>query len=99
LIEDQYGKGSATKIAVSGASDYIVVPVGSSKVEKLVEVKGCHQKKWYPHPREKIQIQGAIRWCNDRGIPFELWIKYPRKGWQIKLPEDLKRYTGDTNGS
>ena len=48
LIE-RYGKQNVLKVAIGGAVDFLVLKPGKNKIEKIVEVKECHKKKYYPY--------------------------------------------------
>ena len=80
----EYGKENVIKVAIGGATDYIIV--SGSKIVKIVEVKSA-KKKWYPKPREKRQIQRIAKFAEEHNILAELWIKEGRK-WTI-LPISL----------
>lgn len=77
LIE-KYGKGNVLKVAIGGAVDFLVLSPGKNKIEKIVEVKECHKKKYYPTPREKIQFERLKQLGKVHSIKTELWIRHPR---------------------
>jgi peptide subunit release factor 1 (eRF1) len=78
LIE-KYGKENVLKVAIGGAVDFLVLKPGKNKIEKIVEVKECHKKKYYPTEREKDQLKRLKKLGKEHSIPCELWIKFPRK--------------------
>ena len=75
----KYGRGNVLKIAIGGAVDFLVLKPGRNKIEKIVEIKECHKKKYYPTPREKLQFERLKEIGKKHSIKTELWIKYPRK--------------------
>ena len=55
-LQKEFGKDNVIKVAIgSFGSDYIVV--GKGELIKCVEVKECHQKKYYPSQKENKSIQ------------------------------------------
>ena len=74
----KYGKGNVLKVAIGGAVDFLVLDPKKNKIKKIVEVKKTNKKKYYPRPREKIQLQRLKELGERHKIPIELWIKYPR---------------------
>lgn len=77
LIE-KYGKENVLKVAIGGAVDFLVLSPNKNRIEKIVEVKECHKKKYYPTPREKIQFEKLKEIGKRHSIKTELWIKHPR---------------------
>jgi len=83
LIE-KYGKENILKIAIGGAVDFLVLDPKRNKIKKIVEVKKTSKKKYYPKPREKIQLQRLEELGKRHKIPIELWIKYSRNDFVKK---------------
>ncbi len=77
LIQE-YGKANILKIAIGGAVDFLVLSPKKNRIEKIVEVKECRKKKYYPTPREKIQFERLKQLGKAHSIETELWIKHPR---------------------
>jgi len=76
---DIWGKPNVIKVAIGGATDFIVVCQG--KIIKVVEVKEAHKKKYYPRPNEKEQMRRIKEFAEIHGIRAEVWIyKYKDKG-------------------
>ena len=84
LIEE-YGEKNVIKMAIGQASDFLVLEPGSGRIGKIVEVKSTVKEKWYPKPREKEQIQRLLDLAKEHNIRLELWIKRPRKDWEIRV--------------
>ena len=78
---------SIAKVAISQfGADYVLYSDDSPDVKKVVEVKECHGKKYYPSKREKEQLERIKVWCNKRHITAELWIHYPNeRRWDNKV--------------
>ena len=74
----KYGKENVLKVAIGGAVDFLVLKPGKNKIEKIIEVKECHKKKYYPTPREKIQFERLKEIGKKHSIKTEVWIKHPR---------------------
>jgi len=74
----KYGERNVLKVAIGGAVDFLVLSPKKNKIEKIVEVKECHKKKYYPAPREKIQFERLKEIGKKHSIKTELWIKHPR---------------------
>jgi len=74
----EYGKENVLKVAIGGAVDFLILKPGKNKIEKIVEVKECHKKKYYPTQREKEQLKRLKRIGKKHSIKTELWIKFPR---------------------
>ncbi|KKM13317.1 hypothetical protein LCGC14_1717400 [marine sediment metagenome] len=80
----EFGSDNVIKVAIGGAQDFIIVQKG--KLLKVVEVKECHQKKYYPQPREKGQRVRMIAFCLEHGASLEIWIRYPqRQEWSKEV--------------
>lgn len=80
----EYGKENVIKVAIAQfGGDFIVLEAGSPQILKVVEVKGCHAKKFYLGKRGRKQIERITEFCKSHQIGFELWIKYPRKPFEI----------------
>jgi len=62
--------------------DFIVVSKG--KVERVIETKMCHAKKYYPLPTEREQFRRIKTFCDEHQVKGELHIKYPSRGWSIE---------------
>ncbi len=74
----KYGKENVLKVAIGGAVDFLVLSPKKNKIEKIVEIKECHKKKYYPTPREKMQFERLKEIGKKHSIKTELWIKHPR---------------------
>jgi len=71
---------SVSKVAIgSFGADFIIFSDNSPEVMKVVEIKECKAKKYYPSKREKEQFKRIKNWCKKRNIRFEIWIHYPKK--------------------
>ncbi|MBU0958168.1 MAG: hypothetical protein KKF56_05155 [Nanoarchaeota archaeon] len=77
---NEFGKDNVTKIAIgSQGADFMVICCG--EVIKVVEVKECHQKNYYPNKRELEQFERIRTFAKIQGIMAELWIyKYLGRG-------------------
>jgi hypothetical protein len=73
----EFGSGNVIKVAIGGAQDFIIIQEGCLK--KVIEVKECHQKKYYPSLREKNQMQRMILFCSEHHTLLELWIRYSQQ--------------------
>jgi Holliday junction resolvase len=81
----EYGKENVIKVAISQfGGDFIVFKEGEPKVEKVVEVKGCHSKKLYLKKRDKEQIERIRGFCESHRIPFEVWVKFPYRDFEVE---------------
>ena len=74
----KYGEKNVLKVAIGGTVDFLVLSPKKNRIEKIVEVKECHKKKYYPAPREKIQFERLKEIGLKHSIKAELWIKHPR---------------------
>jgi len=74
----EYGKKNVLKVAIGGAVDFLILNPNKNKIEKIVEVKNCRKKKYYPSPREKTQLKRLKKIGKTHSIRTELWIKHPR---------------------
>ena len=82
----QFGFHNVFKNAISNqGADYLVV--GKGELVKCVEVKECHRKKYYPSQREISQFKRIKAFCDEHQIRCEVWIKHPRKPWEIDYIE------------
>lgn len=83
-LEGIYGATNLIKIAISQqGADYLVV--GEGKLLKIVEVKECHKKNYYPSKKERMQFERIVKFAKQHKIPAELWIyKYKGKGYSAE---------------
>ncbi len=84
-LVEEFGKENVIKMAIGQASDFLVLKPNSGRIEKIVEVKSTIKAKWYPKPREKIQIERLKKLAEEHNIRLEIWIKMPRKDWEIRV--------------
>jgi len=80
-----FGSQNVSKVAIGGACDFFVFLPDSGRLLKVVEVKECHGKKYYPSLREKVQTERIKKFCKEHNVGGELWIKYTRKPFQKKV--------------
>lgn len=77
----EFGKQNVIKMAIGQTADYIILSKG--RIEKIVEVKDCHKKKYYPSPREKKQIACLLELAKEHDAGFELWVRHPYGSFDI----------------
>lgn len=72
-LVDTYGKDNCIKVAISQVgSDYLVICCG--ELIKTVEVKECHDKKYYPSAKDKDQFRRIVDFAKSQGCIAELWV-------------------------
>ena len=81
ILQKRYGNLNVIKVAIGGAQDFIALEKG--RVVKVVEVKECHQKKYYPSARDRLQLIRIRSFAKEHEADFEVWIKYPRQEFEI----------------
>jgi len=91
----EYGKSNILKIAIGGAQDFLVLKPSSGRIEKVVEVKGCHSDAYYPKSSNKgkdmNQFKRIVALCSEHSIAGEVWIKFPyRKPVIIDIHQIIK---------
>lgn len=74
---NEFGEQNVIKVAIGGAQDFIVVKGG--RLIKVVEVKECHQDKFYMTGLSKDQFERMKGFCKEHGCIAELWVHYPHK--------------------
>ena len=80
ILEKGRDPQSVVKTAISQiGADYIVYSDDSNRIDMVVEVKCCHQKKKYYSQREKDQLEHIKSWCVKRKVPFYIYIHYPKE--------------------
>lgn len=79
MLIDVHGKQNVLKLAIGQAADYIVLVPNQNAISKIVEVKECHARKYYPSKKEKIQFKRILALCDEHQCKDELWIIHPRK--------------------
>jgi len=88
LLAQQYPEADIVKVAISQqGADFIVIEKG--RLVKVVEVKETTAKKYYPHPKEKEQIERIKEFARRHGIPAELVVVY-RRGRVRRVEVDVK---------
>jgi len=88
LIET-YGKENVVKVAIGGATDFLVLKPGSKEIEKIVEVKNTKKNKWYPNEHDIKQFETIKKISIDHGIKVEYWIRIKGK-WKILSLEEVE---------
>lgn len=79
-----FGKYNVVKVAIGGAQDFVVFRKG--QILKVVEVKECHKKKYYPNEREQEQVKRMQPFCQEHNAKLEVWVHYPhRREWDIQV--------------
>ncbi len=93
-LVEKYGKENVIKVAIGGATDFLVLRPGRPEIEKIVEVKQTKKNKWYPSEHDKKQFQMIKKLSLDHGIKVEYWVKIKRE-WKIlsidEVEEVMKR--------
>lgn len=91
-LEEQYGKGNVIKVPFwEYKGDFLVLE--NNKIALIVECKSA-KKKWRMNRREEQQLRRLHKFCSERNIPAELWIKEKRNITKINLNKFLG---GDEN--
>ena len=62
---------------IGGVIDYIVLTPNKNRIEKFVEVKGYHSKKYYPSKRDLKQFEYGKKLAKEHKTNFEVLIKKP----------------------
>ena len=57
-------------------------------MEQSMLLKQTIQKKYYPSKKELSQFKRIKTFCNEHQITCEVWVRYPRKRFEISLIED-----------
>lgn len=85
----EYGEENVLKIAIGGATDFLVLAPGKNTVLKIVEVKQTKKNKWYPSRHDLDQMKRLEKLHEEHKIPVEYWIRLKGK-WHIIPIEKLK---------
>jgi len=59
-------------------ADFMIIDKG--RIIKIIEIKSIHQKKYYPKPRERIQIQRIKEFSIKHNVDSEIWLDRIVKG-------------------
>lgn len=89
LIEE-FGKENVIKVAIGGATDFLVLRPGTNKIEKIVEVKQTRKNKWYPSEHDVKQLEMIKKISEDHRIKVEYWIKIKGK-WKVLSLKEVDR--------
>jgi len=87
-LVEAYGKENVLKIAIGGATDFLVLEPGTARVLKIVEVKHTKKSKWYPNEHDLKQFTQLLKLKKEHNIPIEYWIKVKGK-WHVLPIEEL----------
>lgn len=85
LLCEAFGDCNVIKMAIGQAADYIVLTPFENKVQKFVEIKHCHDSKYYPSPKEKDQFMRILNLAMEHNTHAEIWIRYPNKPWDKRI--------------
>jgi hypothetical protein len=86
-LSNEFGEHNVIKSAIGQAMDFVVLQKG--RLIKLIEVKQCHLKKFYPKEREVVQFNRIKDMALEHGCSFELWIRFPKKRkWEKQIYYD-----------
>ena len=94
LIEE-FGKDNVIKVAIGGATDFLVLKPGSSRIEKIVEVKQTRKKRWYPSDHDVKQFEIIKKLSKDHKIKVEYWVKVRRK-WEILSLKEVEKMISES---
>lgn len=82
-LQMMYGDDNVIKVAIgSFGGDFICVRNG--RIALVVEVKACHQAKYYPSPRDEAQKARIKKWCIEHNCNGQVWVKYPFKAVEVR---------------
>ena len=62
-------------------ADFMIIDKG--RIIKIIEIKSIHQKKYYPKPRERIQLARIKEFSIKHNIDSEIWLDRIGKGIEI----------------
>lgn len=88
-LQKLFGKNNLFKIAIGGATDFLILSPKKNKILKLIEIKTTKKAKWYPGEHDFRQFKILEKIQKEHKIPVEYWIKI-KKNWQILTLEKVK---------
>jgi hypothetical protein len=86
-----YSLRNVFKVAIGGATDFLVLEPKERRILKLIEVKTTKKNSWYPgeHDLKQFRILGKI--AKEHKIPVEYWIKINGE-WKILKLNEVKKF-------
>jgi len=90
-LGQKYLPQNIVKVAIGGATDFLVLEPKGNKVLKIVEVKTTKKNQWYPGEHDFKQFKEIVKFSRNHNIPIEYWIKI--KGhWKLFSLKEIKKY-------
>jgi Holliday junction resolvase len=84
----RFGSLGVIKVAISQfGADFICFRNGS--VILAVEVKACHDNKYYPSKKDKLQFKRIKEFCEFNRCMGEVWVKYPYEKFEERKIWDM----------
>lgn len=90
-LSQKYSSQNIVKIAIGGATDFLILEPKGRKILKIIEVKATKKNQWYPGKHDFEQFKKIARFSKSHHIPLEYWIKIKGK-WHIFSQEEIKKY-------
>jgi Holliday junction resolvase len=90
-LSKEYLPQNIVKVAIGGATDFLVLEPKGSKVLKIVEVKTTKKNQWYPGEHDIKQFKAIEKFSKNHQIPIEYWIKIKGQ-WKIFSLKEIKKY-------
>jgi len=90
-LAEIYSPKNVFKVAIGGATDFLILEPKKRKVLKLVEVKTTQKNSWYPGEHDLKQFQILKKISREHKIPVEYWMKINGE-WEILKLNEVKKF-------
>jgi len=86
-----YSPKNIFKVAIGGATDFLILEPKKRKILKLIEVKETKKNSWYPGEHDLKQFKILKKIAREHKIPVEYWMKINGE-WKILKLSEVKKF-------
>ena len=90
-IMEIYSPNNVVKVAIGGATDFLILEPRKRRILKLIEVKTTKKNSWYPGEHDLKQFKILNKTSKEHKIPVEYWIKINGE-WKILRLNEVKKF-------
>ena len=86
-----YSPKNVFKVAIGGATDFLILEPKKRRILKLIEVKTTKKNTWYPGEHDLKQFEILNKISKEQKIPVEYWLKINGE-WEILKLNEVKKF-------
>jgi len=90
-ISKIYSPKNVFKVAIGGATDFLILEPRERRILKLIEVKTTKKNSWYPGEHDLKQFKILNKIAKEQKMPVEYWLKINGE-WEILKLNEVKKF-------